>query len=118
MINNVVRGRTGEEIAKEYLISKGYSILEMNYRNTIGEIDIIAKIDDILVFIEVKTRSNYNYGFAFEAVDLRKQKKIVNTSLVYISYKKLANMQLRYDIIEIYLTKSPKINHLENAFCL
>lgn len=116
MSYNISRGKEGEYIAGKYLASKGYVILETNYRNKIGEIDLIAFDKDILVFIEVKTRTSTKYGYAFEAVDYRKQKKIINTSLVYIKYKKYINTQIRYDIIEIYMTKNPKINHLENAF--
>lgn len=118
MVDNITRGKSGEELAKNYLISKGYKILAMNYRNRIGEIDIIAMDKDILVFVEVKTRTSISYGYAFEAVDLRKQRKIINTSLVYIKYKNYINTQLRYDIIEVYMTKDFRINHLENAFCL
>lgn len=114
---NITRGKEGECIAKKHLTSKGYVILETNYRNRIGEIDLIALDEDILVFIEVKTRTSTKYGYAFEAVDYKKQKKILNTSLVYVKYKNYIDTQIRYDIIEIYLTENPKINHLENAFC-
>lgn len=118
MVSNIVKGRTGEELVRDYLHSKGYSILENNYRNKIGEIDIIAMDKDILVFIEVKTRTSTSYGYAFEAVDARKQKKIVYSSMVYVKYKNLGNLQLRYDIIEVYFQKDIKINHLINAFCI
>ena len=118
MSHNLTRGKEGEYIAKKYLVSKGYRVLESNYRNKIGEIDLIAFDNDILVFLEVKTRTSFKYGYAFEAVDYRKQKKIISTSLVYIKYKNYNDTQIRYDIIEIYLTENPKINHLENAFYL
>ena len=118
MVNNIVRGKSGEEIARDYILSKGYTILEKNYRNKIGEIDIIAMDYDILVFIEVKTRTSTLYGYAFEAVDSKKQRKIINTSMIYVKYKNYLNTQLRYDIIEVYMTNNIKINHLENAFCL
>ena len=118
MVSNISRGKSGEKLAKDYLITKGYSILETNYRNKIGEIDIIAKDKDILVFIEVKTRTSTDYGYAFEAVDFRKQRKIINTSMVYVKYKNYVDTQLRYDIIEVYMTNVIKINHLDNAFCL
>ena len=118
MGNNIILGKSGEELAKEYLISNGYSILQTNYRNKIGEIDIIAMDKDILVFVEVKTRTSISYGYAFEAVDFRKQRKIINTSMVYIKYHNIIDTQLRYDIMEVYMTKNIKINHLENAFCL
>lgn len=118
MVNNVVRGRSGEHLAADFLMGKGYRILETNYRNKIGEIDIIAMDKDVLVFLEVKSRTSISYGYAFEAVDFRKQRKIINTSLVYIKYKNIRDTQIRYDIIEVYMTKNMKINHLENAFCL
>lgn len=118
MSYNITKGKEGECIAKKYLTSKDYIILETNYRNKIGEIDIIAFDKDILVFLEVKTRTSIKYGYAFEAVDFRKQRKIINTSLIYIKYKKYIDTQVRYDIIEIYLTENPNINHLENAFHL
>lgn len=118
MVNNIIRGRAGEDLVQDYLTSKGYSILERNYRNKIGEIDIIAMDKDILVFIEVKTRTSTSYGYAFEAVGIEKQKKIIYSSMVYVKYKKLGNLQLRYDIIEVYFQKDITINHLINAFCL
>lgn len=118
MVSNIIRGKSGENLAEDFLISKGYNILERNYRNKIGEIDIIAMDKDILVFIEVKTRTSTSYGYAFEAVDLRKQRKIINTSMVYVKYKKYIDTQLRYDIIEVYMTNNIRINHLDNAFCL
>lgn len=117
-MNNIEKGKAGEKISRDYLIKNGYKILETNYRNKIGEIDIIALYNEIIVFIEVKSRTNLNYGYAFEAVNFRKQRKIINTSLLYIRSHKLDNFQLRYDIIEVYLTKDLSVNHIENAFCL
>lgn len=118
-MNNILKGKKGEAIAKEYLKSKDYLILEGNYRNKIGEIDLIAldKSNNILVFVEVKTRTSFKYGYAYEAVNIKKQKKIINCSQVYIKQRKYMNYQPRYDIIEIYLTSNAKINHIENAFC-
>ena len=118
MVSKISRGKLGEKLAMDYLISKGYSILETNYRNKIGEIDIIAMYKNILVFVEVKTRTSTKFGYAYEAVDIRKQRKIINTSLVYLKYKNYVDSQLRYDIIEVYMTNDVKINHLDNAFCL
>lgn len=117
-MGNIQTGKKGEIEARNYLIAKGYNILATNYRNQIGEIDIIALDKGILVFVEVKTRKNTSYGYAFEAVDIKKQKKIINTSMVYVKYHNFGNYQLRYDIIEVYMTKNIFINHLENAFCL
>lgn len=108
-------GKLGEEKAAVYLSSKGYEILERNYGRYSGEIDIVALKDDILIFIEVKTRNSLNYGYAFEAVDHKKQEKIRNTSLLYLVDRGLEDYQLRYDLLEIYPSKG-KINHIKNAF--
>lgn len=117
MKNNKEKGALGEDIAVKYLMSKGYSIIDRNYRTSIGEIDIIAIKDNVLVFIEVKARTNLNYGYPYEAVNWKKQEKIIKSSYIYIKYKNLYKYQIRYDIIQVYLQKKPKINHIENAFC-
>jgi putative endonuclease len=117
-MNNIEKGKIGEKISRDYLIKNGYTILETNYKNKIGEIDIIALSNDIVVFVEVKSRTNTKYGYAFEAVNISKQRKIINTSFIYIKNNKMDNFQLRYDIIEVYLTNNLSINHIENAFCL
>ncbi|MBU5426518.1 YraN family protein [Tissierella pigra] len=117
MENNIDKGRKGELIAKEYLVSNGYNILDINYRNKIGEIDLIALDKDILVFIEVKTRTNTKFGYAYEAVNRKKQEKIIYCSQLYIKQNRLLDYQMRYDIIEVYLTPNLKINHIQNSFC-
>ena len=118
MNNNINTGRMGEAMAVEYLTDRGYVILETNYRNKIGEVDIIAYDKNILTFIEVKTRLGVNYGYAFESVDSRKQKKIANASLMFLQKNKLSDVQVRYDVIEIYPMEEERINHFENAFSL
>lgn len=117
MGNNIDKGKKGELLAKEYLVSKGYSILDINYRNKIGEIDIIALNKGIIVFVEVKTRTSTNFGYAYEAVNRKKQEKIIYCSYLYLNQKRLMDYQIRYDIIEVYLTSNVKINHIENSFC-
>ena len=114
-MNNVEKGILGEKIATEYLKSKGAYILENNYKIKSGEIDIIAEINDELVFIEVKSRTNIKFGYPAEAVDCRKIRKIVNTAKYYILKNNLNNVPIRFDVIEIYL-KDKKINHIVNAF--
>jgi putative endonuclease len=69
-------GKEGEMLAKQFLKKKGYSILQENYRTPFGEIDIIAKEKDVLVFVEVKTRTDLAFGSPFEAVNQRKKEKI------------------------------------------
>ena len=117
-MNNISKGRKGELLSKSYLVKEGYVILDLNYRNKIGEIDIIAldKKKGILAFVEVKTRTSKSYGLACEAVGKNKQNKIINCSKIYLNERKYHNYQPRYDIIEVYLGWDTEINHLENAF--
>ena len=114
-MNNIEKGRLGEEIALKYIISKGGTIVEKNYRTKMGEIDLIVKMNGELVFIEVKSRSNINYGYPCEAVNYKKKRKITNVAKYYILDNSLEDISVRFDVIEIYLTDK-KINHIVNAF--
>ena len=114
-MNNIEKGRLGEEIALKYIISKGGTIVEKNYRTKMGEIDLIARMNGELVFVEVKTRSNINYGYPCEAVNYKKKRKITNVAKYYILDNSLEDISVRFDVIEIYLTDK-KINHIVNAF--
>lgn len=109
------KGNLGEERALNYIKDKKYQVLEKNFTTKIGEIDLIAKDKDIVVFIEVKLRRNSSYGHPFEAVDYRKQRKIINVAKLYAKYKKMYDTQFRFDIIEVYLDTN-YINHIPNAF--
>lgn len=114
-MNKRETGATYENVAKDYLINKGYRILEMNHRNKCGEIDIIAEIDDCLVFCEVKYRSTSDYGDPLEAVDYRKQQKIYKAAMYYCTIKGIYfNKNIRFDVIGIY--KNMQIQHIVNAF--
>lgn len=117
MIDNRDKGKIGEELATKYLKSNGYKILERNYRSNIGEIDIISVKSNILIFVEVKSRTSTYFGYPHEAVNIRKQDKIIKTSWIYVKQKNLFDYQMRYDIIEVFLTEKYKIRHIENAFC-
>ena len=113
-------GAWGEALAAEYLRKKRYQILEANFRTRIGEIDLIASNRQYLVFVEVKLRKNADFAMAREFVDHRKQGKIRSTAQLYLAYHP-TRLQPRFDVIEIYApegmeTKSPVINHLEDAF--
>ena len=66
-MNNIEKGKLGEEIASKYIISKGGKVIERNYRTRVGEVDLIAKLNGELVFVEVKSRSNINYGYPAES---------------------------------------------------
>lgn len=113
-------GSWGEEIACNYIIKNGMTVISRNYRSKFGEIDIIARNDNCIVFIEVKTRKNNLYGNASEYVTRKKQEKIILTAQEYIGSD--IDTEMRFDVIEVYyyeyLTKPnvKRINHIKNAF--
>lgn len=113
-------GAWGEALAAEYLRKKRYQIVAANFRTRIGEIDLIATNRHYLIFVEVKLRKNADFAMAREFVDYRKQAKIRSTAQLYLAYHP-TQLQPRFDVIEIYApegmeTRSPVINHLEDAF--
>ena len=114
-MNNIEKGKLGEEIALKYIISKGGKVIERNYRTKIGEVDLIVRLNGELVFVEVKSRSNINYGYPSESVDYKKKRKITNVAKYYILDNSLENLSIRFDVIETYLNEK-KINHIVNAF--
>ena len=112
-------GNYSEDLATLYLKNNGYIIIERNFRNFLGEIDIICQRNGLLIIIEVKGRYNYNCGTPKESVTIYKQKSILKVATSYISYKKLNNINLRFDVIEVYLNPQNtlfKIEHIEDAF--
>ncbi len=114
MRNNRAVGSEYEKIARTYIEDKGYKLIESNYRCKQGEVDIIAKDKDYLVFIEVKYRSNAKKGSPIEAVDFRKQMRISKVARYYMYEKRLADSTpVRFDVIGILKTD---ITYIENAF--
>ena len=110
---NRVKGNIGENKAVNYLTDKGYEILETNYKNKLGEIDIIAKDGERIVFVEVKARATAKYGYPREAVNEYKQRKIRMVAESYLKSKRLLNSYIRFDVIEIL---AGNITHLIAAF--
>lgn len=106
-------GRSGERFAEKYLKRKKYIILERNFTTKIGEVDLIARTKDIVVFVEVKTRGSNSFGQPGEAVDHNKQNKYRLVASQYCKYKGILNVPIRFDVIEIL---DGEINHIENAF--
>lgn len=115
MSENKIIGNEGEDIACNYLIGEQYKILERNFECKQGEIDIIALDKNELVFIEVKTRRNYKYGEAVNAVDNFKQKHIYKSVSYYVYKRNLENEFIRFDVIEVYMQNTIKIKHLKNV---
>lgn len=111
-------GDLGEQLTAQYLVKNNYEIIERNYITRYGEIDIIARIDDIIVFVEVKTRKNADFAQAQEAVSNSKQRKIELTALLWLQ-KHGVELCSRFDVVEIYINKTDKtykVNHLIGAF--
>lgn len=108
-------GDLGEDLATDYLLSKGYEILKRNYRKPFGEIDIIALKGEIISFVEVKTRKNEDFGYPGEFVDFSKKARIKKAAQSYLNEKNYSDFFVSFDVCEIY-TEDKKINYIENAF--
>lgn len=110
-------GNKGEDIACEYLIKNGYKIVERNFRIPGGEIDIIARHNDELIFCEVKTRKSQKFGYPEEAVTMHKMKRITRAIKKYLLISGLKKIYIRFDIIAVQLqgdTAHYSLNHLKN----
>lgn len=94
-------GKRGEIEAARVLKKNGYKIIEKNYRCRFGEIDIIAKDGETIVFVEVKTRGSENYGRPEASVDARKQKHMIAASMTYLSEKGITDNLARFDVVSV-----------------
>jgi putative endonuclease len=107
-------GNAGEQLACDFLVDKGFKILERNYRVSVGEIDILAKDNDVLVIVEVKTKSNDHYGLAQDEVHLRKQTKLIQLAK-YLMMEN-SDKQIRIDVVAInYVDGKPEISYIRDA---
>lgn len=112
-------GDWGEKIAKEYFKKQGYKIIKQNFTNRMGEIDLIVKEKNQIIFVEVKTRTNQNFGYPEESIDFRKQNKIRMTAQNYLFKEKIFSENYRFDVIGVeinQLTKKATIKHIKAAF--
>lgn len=113
-------GRQGEDIAAGFLETKGFQILDRNYRFQTGEIDLVALLLDPaeLVFVEVKTRSDDHWGYPEEAITEQKKKLIFKTADCYLYEKGMNTVPVRFDVIAINMKipGHPLIEHFEDAF--
>ena len=108
-------GIIGEKIAQDYLKNKGYEIIETNFYTKKGEIDIVSKKDNYIVFVEIKTRNNLEYGTPAMAVNFTKKMHIKNSAKIYIHMNNLYGCNVRFDVIEIIIKNGKcKINHIKN----
>lgn len=110
-------GKKGEDIAVAHLKKLGYKIIIRNYRGRLGEIDIIARDKDTLVFIEVKTRKTEEFGNPKEEVTRRKRHQISKVALEYLKRSGLSSVKARFDVVAIKLDRdSNRIEVVKNAF--
>lgn len=110
-------GEKGEAIAVGQLKKEGYKIIETNYRTKLGEIDIIAKDKNTIVFVEVKARRSVNFGSPKEAVSIQKQKKISMVALYYLKTTKQMTTKARFDVVAVNLNRDkPRVEIIKNAF--
>ena len=118
-------GQIGEELAARFLERKGYRLVMVNFKvpvgrnrlgvSVTGEIDLIALDEDVLCFVEVKTRSSDEFASPLAAVDLRKQRQIIRTAKVYRKIFRISEIKFRYDVVSIVLIENsrPKIELFE-----
>lgn len=114
MANKREKGAYGEKIALQYLEQKGYLLIAQNYRIGRDEIDLMLRDGKLTVFVEVKARSSTHYGLACEAVDKRKQSRMVRAALSYLQ-EQPEETSVRFDVVEVYLNTG-EVRHIENAF--
>ncbi len=110
-------GRRGEDVAHRYLQKAGYAVVTRNYRaGADSEIDIVARKGDLVVFVEVKSRSSALYGAPERAMDADKHKNIVRGARAYATRGAIDWSQVRFDVISVVFTKPPSILHQQDAF--
>ena len=110
-------GQSGEKRAYEYFVSKGYEIVETNFRTRSGEIDLIASKDNIIVFAEVKTLLKKSPELLSRELNLQKQKRIIETAKYFlIKHRRYSNSFVRFDVVVIDMPGFPEVYHIENAF--
>jgi putative endonuclease len=115
--DKITTGKEGEKIAAAFLKKNGYRIIEINFRCPIGEIDIVAKEKNDLVFVEVKTRKSMDLGYPEQAVGIRKQKKMSQLALWYLQKRKITDTNARFDVVAITLIpEKNEVRLIKNAF--
>jgi len=114
-------GNRGEKIAAKVLRKQGYRIIEKNYHSRLGEIDIVAKEDESIVFVEVKTRCSTDFGLPEEALSYDKKRRLSKLALGYLAHRRIKDTNCRFDVVSILMDnkKVSKVKHIElikNAF--
>ncbi|KKU48395.1 MAG: hypothetical protein UX79_C0011G0007 [candidate division WWE3 bacterium GW2011_GWB1_47_11] len=114
-MTNVKKGKFGEEIARNFLRSKGYIPLYSNWYCRWGELDLVCKYYDTLVFVEVKYRTSLNHGAPYDAITSRKKKNLLRTINYFLLQHKLFDTSYRLDVVGVVkVTGGVEINHYES----
>ena len=114
---NIEFGKAAETAAAEYLKTQGCKILERNYKNKFGEIDIIVLANGVTCFVEVKARHSSAHGLPQEAVTLAKQRQISKVAVGYLKSKRIFDRPARFDVLALlYEDDQPQITWIKNAF--
>ena len=117
-VQRIKFGQIGEEAVVCLLERQGCQILERNFRNRLGEIDIIARDKETICFVEVKTRRTEAFGSPFESVTPAKQRKIIQVALSYLKFKRQEGAAVRFDVAAVLLAgeQCEDVEILKNAF--
>lgn len=117
--NSNAIGQQAEAFAKAYLLKQGLGFIQANFHCKLGEIDLIMSDQDSLVFIEVKARKNHHFGSGLDAVNNRKQQKLIKASQFYLQQRRLLEHPCRFDVISINSDSGQMSieQWLKNAFC-
>ncbi len=111
------KGSHGEKLAYDYLVKEGVEILAVNFKAQAAEIDIIGRLDDYILFVEVKLRTSLSYGLPREAVNRAKQRKIISAAQAFLMERDFGEVDVRFDVIEIIqLGGQIFIEWIKNAF--
>jgi putative endonuclease len=117
--DHLLLGRTGEKLAARHLKRSGYKILHRNFRGAQGgEIDLVCRHGEVLVFVEVKTRSREDYGRPIDAIDRKKRRRIVRGAMAWLRMLDMPDIAFRFDAVEVVAGDPVEIRLFENAFTL
>ncbi len=108
----------GEGLARDHLLANGYAILETNYRCQWGEVDIIARDEDCLVFVEVRTRRGASYGTPEESITKEKSQRLIDTAQSYLEERQISEQHWRIDLVSVELDRKGRLEplrHIKNA---
>lgn len=117
-VRNQAYGRRGEDAATRYLVRRGYEIVARNWTCPAGEADIVARTDDTIVFVEVKTRKDADKGLPSEAVDARKRKKYEDIAMFFLRDYDVCDVRVRFDVISMVQVSNDRalVRHHIDAF--